>query len=166
AFMLKDTGAPFLLTQQKFSDSLPATNAQKIFLDEEWPVIARESDANPKVEVCADNLAYVIYTSGSTGEPKGVMIGHGSLANYIEAITDELAITHDDRILQFASFSFDISVEEIFSCLTRGATLVLRDDEMTASTALMLRACREQRLTVLNLPTAYWHQLSASLTAA
>src|SRR5205823_965204 len=102
----------------------------------------------------------------STGEPKGVMIGHGSLANYIEAITDELAITQDDRILQFASFSFDISVEEIFSCLTRGATLVLRDDEMMASTASMLRACREQRLTVLNLPTAYWHQLSASLTAA
>src|SRR5205085_4588048 len=66
AFMLKDAGAPFLLTQQKFSDSLPATNAQKIFLDGEWPVIALESDANPEVEVCADNLAYVIYTSGST----------------------------------------------------------------------------------------------------
>ncbi|HMF55053.1 MAG TPA: amino acid adenylation domain-containing protein [Pyrinomonadaceae bacterium] len=68
--------------------------------------------------------------------------------------------------MQFASFSFDISVEEVFSCLTRGATLVLREDEMTASTASLLRACREQRLTVLNLPTAYWHQLSASLTAA
>ncbi|MGA9996711.1 MAG: amino acid adenylation domain-containing protein, partial [Pyrinomonadaceae bacterium] len=166
AFMLEDTDAPFLLTQQKFSGSLPATTAQTIFLDQDWSIIARESDAKLEVEVNADNLAYVIYTSGSTGQPKGVMIGHGSLANYISAVTDEFAITQDDRILQFASFSFDISVEEIFSCLTRGATLVLRDDEMTASTTSLLRACREQRLTVLNLPTAYWHQLSASLTAA
>ncbi|HVF55637.1 MAG TPA: amino acid adenylation domain-containing protein, partial [Pyrinomonadaceae bacterium] len=166
AFMLRDSGAPLVLTQRKFSDELAATGgAGLIRLDADWATIARESDANTRVEIHADNLAYVIYTSGSTGVPKGVMIGHGSLTNYIEAVTGEYGATPDDRFLQFASLSFDISVEEIFSCLTHGATLVLRGDEMTASTVALLRECRERKITVLNLPTAYWHQLSANLTA-
>jgi amino acid adenylation domain-containing protein/non-ribosomal peptide synthase protein (TIGR01720 family) len=166
AYMLSDTNAPFLLTRQKLSCVLPATAAAEvILLDTDWPVIARESEANPSVEINAENLAYVIYTSGSTGRPKGVMIGQGSLAHYILAFTEELEIAPDDRLLQFASFSFDVSMEEIFSCLTRGATLVLRDEEMATSTAALLRACREHKLTVLDFTTAYWHQLSASLNA-
>jgi amino acid adenylation domain-containing protein/non-ribosomal peptide synthase protein (TIGR01720 family) len=167
AFMLEDTAAPFLLTQQKFLNVFQtAAAAEVVLLDAEWPSVARESGERAGVEVCAESLAYVIYTSGSTGQPKGVMIDHGSLAHYIESVADEYEITPDDRMLQFASLSFDISVEEIFSCLTRGATLVLRDEDATASTASLLRLCREHQLTVLNLPTAYWHQLSAVLTAA
>jgi len=166
AFMLKDTGARWLLTEQGLSSVLPPTASQVILLDADAPVIERESQARLEVEIHADNLAYVIYTSGSTGVPKGIPISHASLANYIEAVTAELALTADDRILQFASLSFDVSAEEIFSCLTSGATLVLRDNEMGTSIGALLRGCREQELTVLNLPTAYWHQLSASLTPA
>ncbi|HKG14774.1 MAG TPA: amino acid adenylation domain-containing protein, partial [Pyrinomonadaceae bacterium] len=164
AFMLEDTAAPFLLTQRKFSGAFQTSSAEAILLDEDWPSVALESDERPEVEVRAENLAYVIYTSGSTGRPKGVMIDHGSVAHFAESITDELVITPDDRVLQFASLNFDISVEEIFSCLTRGAALVLRDEEAATSTDSLLRLCREQRLTVLNFPTAYWHQLAADLT--
>ncbi|HEV2707212.1 MAG TPA: amino acid adenylation domain-containing protein [Pyrinomonadaceae bacterium] len=166
AFMLEDTAAPFLLTQQKFSATFRQTDAEVILLDADWPSVAEESDASPKVEVCAESLAYVIYTSGSTGRPKGVLISHDALAHYIGSVTDEYRIAPDDRMLQFASLSFDISVEEIFSCLTRGATLVLRDEEATASPVSLLRLCGEQQVTVLNLPTAYWHQLAAGLTSA
>jgi amino acid adenylation domain-containing protein/non-ribosomal peptide synthase protein (TIGR01720 family) len=166
AFMLEDTAAPFLLTQRKFSETFHTTAAEVILLDEGWPSVAREGEGRPRVEVGAENLAYVIYTSGSTGRPKGVMIDHGSLAHYVGSVTDEYAIEPEDRVLQFASLSFDTSAEEIFSCLTRGATLVLRDEEAAASTASLLRMCREQRLTVLDFPTAYWHQLAANLTPA
>jgi amino acid adenylation domain-containing protein/non-ribosomal peptide synthase protein (TIGR01720 family) len=166
AFMVEDAAASFLVTTQKASSSLPPHSAQKILLDEDWPAIARESDAVLEVEPDSNSLAYIIYTSGSTGVPKGTAITHGALAHYISAVTEEWGITDRDRVLQFASFSFDVSFEEIFSCLTRGATLVLRDDEMPSSTAALLRACRKQRLTVLNLPTAYWHQLAATLTPA
>ncbi|MGL4884172.1 MAG: condensation domain-containing protein, partial [Waterburya sp.] len=54
-----------------------------------------------------NNLAYVIYTSGSTGKPKGVAISHSSLVNFAQAAVQEYEITQSDRILQFASISFD-----------------------------------------------------------
>ncbi|HEV2861081.1 MAG TPA: amino acid adenylation domain-containing protein [Pyrinomonadaceae bacterium] len=165
-FMLEDTAAPFLLTQRKFTEAFQSSPAEIVLLEEDLPPVSPEGDERPRVEVGADSLAYVIYTSGSTGKPKGVMISHGALSHYIATVTDEYRITPADRMLQFASLSFDISVEEIFSSLTRGATLVLRDEETTASPVSLLRLCREQRVTILNLPTAYWHQLAAVLTPA
>ncbi len=68
-------------------------------------------------------------------------------------------------MLQFASISFDASAEEIYPCLMRGATLVLRNDAMMSSSALFLQTCHDGSLTVLNLPTAYWHELTARLAA-
>src|SRR5678816_487674 len=69
-------------------------------------------------------------------------------------------ITSADRLLQFASISFDISAEEIYASLTRGAMVVLRSDEMLASPSVFLRQCRELEITVLVLPTAYWQELT------
>jgi amino acid adenylation domain-containing protein/non-ribosomal peptide synthase protein (TIGR01720 family) len=165
AFMLEDTGSPLLLTQQHLLDQLPPSRAQVMCLEKEWHAVAQESELNLNVKVEADNLAYVIYTSGSTGQPKGVMISHGSLTNYTEVALASYAIRPSDRVLQFASFSFDASAEEVFPCLAAGATLVLRSDEMSASPSAFLRECVDRRLTVLNFPTAFWHQLVAGLSA-
>ena len=105
----------------------------------------------------------MIYTSGSTGNPKGVMIEHGSLAAFAETAVAEYAIGPADRVLQFGSLSFDLSAEEIYPALIRGATVVLRPDDMINSARDFLRACDESRLTVLDLPTAYWHELTDAL---
>src|SRR5262249_56403374 len=72
AFMLEDTQAPVLLTQQALRERLPAKPARLVCLDADWPQIDQEPDANLAALANADNLAYVIYTSGSTGKPKGV----------------------------------------------------------------------------------------------
>ncbi len=108
------------------------------------------------------NLAYLIYTSGSTGRPKAVMVEHASLVDYALAAADLAGITAGDRVLQFASFAFDTSAEEIFPCLLSGATLVLRDDTVLEPGAFVA-ACERWRLTVLDLPTAYWHELTRHL---
>ena len=84
--------------------------------------------------------------------------------NYTEAASVEYELGPGDRILQFASISWDTSVEEIYSCLTRGATLVLRTPSMLDSVLVFQQKCREWGLTVLNLPTAYWHELTAHLS--
>ena len=110
-------------------------------------------------------LAYVIYTSGSTGSPKGVEIEHRSLANYTQYAADRFGLRTDDRVLQFASLSFDVAAEEIFTTLSRGAALVLRSEEMIATVTSFLAKCREWNLTVLGLPTAYWHELAAAASA-
>ncbi|MCP4658992.1 MAG: amino acid adenylation domain-containing protein, partial [bacterium] len=118
---------------------------------------------NPAGAPTAGRLAYVIYTSGSTGRPKGVEITHGSLAEFTRAAADAWVLRPDDRVLQFASLSFDTAAEEIYPCLTRGATLVLRTDPMLDSMESFLDRCRRWELTVLDLPTAYWHELTATL---
>ena len=64
-----------------------------------------------------------------------------------------------DRVLQFASLSFDTAAEEIFPCLATGATLVLRTPSMVDSVSGFLDRCREWQVTVLDLPTAYWHEV-------
>ena len=102
-------------------------------LDRDWKKVAQESRAIPANTVSPDNLAYVIYTSGSTGRPKGVMISHRALAACIESVVSAYEIEPADRILQFASITFDASLEEIFGSLTRGATLVLRSESMIGS---------------------------------
>ena len=61
------------------------------------------------------------YTSGSTGAPKGVMIEHRSLCNQFTALQTRYHLCAQDRVLQFASFTFDMSVEEIFGALCAGA---------------------------------------------
>ena len=111
----------------------------------------------------AASLAYVIYTSGSTGNPKGVMVSHGALASFNASMRAEYSIGPADRVLQFASISFDTSAEEIYPCLTAGGTLVLRTDAMLGTSADFLDACRARGITLLDLPTAYWHGLVADL---
>ncbi|MBI4000399.1 MAG: amino acid adenylation domain-containing protein, partial [Nitrospira defluvii] len=158
-YMLRDSQVRVLVTQQDQLVRLPATNPHTICLDSEWDQIARCPDSAIEGTDDLDNLAYVIYTSGSTGHPKGVMVEHGSIANYVRAIKDLVGLTAHDRVLQFASLSFDTAAEEIFSCLATGATLVLRTSAMVDSVSGFLDRCREWQVTVLDLPTAYWHEV-------
>jgi amino acid adenylation domain-containing protein len=134
-----------------------------IDLDEIWPALEAEPASDPAIDpplgVDREGLAYVIYTSGSTGAPKGVMIRHGGLASYVLATRRELALTPSDRMLQFASLSFDASVEEIFCCLASGAALILRNDAMLAGAPAFLGTCASWGVTVCDLPTAFWQEL-------
>jgi amino acid adenylation domain-containing protein len=164
-YMLDNTQVPILLTQSRLISALPEHEAQTVLLDDDWDRIAAESPAEPELVVSSRDLAYIIYTSGSTGKPKGVMIEHASLLNYIDYVANLFALRPGDRPLQFASINFDASAEEIFSCLTRGATLVLRDDRMISSISFFLEMCRALNITILNLPTAFWHELVNSVAA-
>ena len=173
AYMLSDSQAQVLLTQQQLVNSLPNTPAKVINLDRDWKFIAAHSQNNPQTQVKPHNLAYVIYTSGSTGAPKGVMIEHRSLVNFTQSVRDNYGIINSDseaskerstdRVLQAASISFDAAVEEIYPCLICGATLVLQTAEMLDSLSTFVQKCWEWQLTVLMVGTAYWNQLTSEL---
>jgi len=165
AFMIQDAGLSVVLSHSQLSPRLAGFGLKQVCLDTDWKLIGRHSGENPTLTVTPDQLAYLIYTSGSTGKPKGVMIQHRALVNFTTAAGLEYALGPGDRILQFASINFDASAEEIYPCLTRGATLVLRPEAMIESSAVFWRCCRAWQLTVLDLPTAYWHELTLSLAA-
>jgi amino acid adenylation domain-containing protein/non-ribosomal peptide synthase protein (TIGR01720 family) len=124
-----------------------------------------DSKLNLSLEINLEDPAYIIYTSGSTGKPKGVIVPHRALANYVNAAIEKFALTPSDRVLQFASISFDAAAEEIYPTLLSGATLVLRSPEMISTAATFLETSHSLRLTVLDLPTAYWHQLTQQAIA-
>ena len=162
-FMVEDAGVRVLLTRQ--AGETPWFGGTSVDLAADWPLISRQPASNPGLEIGPEQLAYVIYTSGSVGLPKGVLVEHRSLVNYTEAAREAYAIGEGDRVLQFASISFDASAEEIYTALTGGATLVLRSEQMIETVETFLRTCAEWRIGVLSLPTAFWHELVARLAA-
>ena len=164
-FMLKDTQMLMLITHSDIAATLPDHNRPVLCLDRDWPRIAQQPDTNLFSRTSPEHLAYVIYTSGSTGLPKGVMIPHGALVNYVQTARQDFAIGSADRVLQFASISFDASAEEIYPCLTSGGTLVLRAERMLDSWNAFLEKCQEEQLTILDLPTAFWHELVTGMDA-
>ncbi|MFF3559248.1 amino acid adenylation domain-containing protein [Streptomyces sp. NPDC002574] len=119
--------------------------------------------AAPAASATPEDPAYVIFTSGSTGRPKAVVVPRRALAHFCGAAVKAYGFTPADRVLQFASLSFDASVEEIFPPLTAGATLVVRDEDMISRPDLFLDRCAALAVTVLDLPTAYWHELVGAI---
>ena len=83
------------------------------------------TDADRVRPLTAANTAYLIYTSGSTGLPKGVPVPHRPVAEYFVWFVDEYQIDADERLLQVASPSFDVSIAEVFGMLACGARLVI-----------------------------------------
>jgi amino acid adenylation domain-containing protein len=159
AYMLRDAGASFVITSAELAETVAVPGVRSLPLPE-----GDGSVEPPRTDGAGqDNLAYVIYTSGSSGRPKGVQVEHRSLVAFARSSVVEYDLSRSDRVLQFASASFDASAEEIYPTLTAGATLVLRTDACLASPEIFLASCREWGITVLDLPTAYWHELTSAL---
>ncbi|BCE01315.1 thioester reductase domain-containing protein [Marinicellulosiphila megalodicopiae] len=110
-------------------------------------------------EKLSDYTAYLIFTSGSTGQPKGVVINQQALTDFVLASKNEYKSVYNDTWLQFAPLHFDACIEEIFVSLCSGAKLVVRNDDMIQSPSTFIKQCELFSLTVLDLPTAYWHEL-------
>jgi amino acid adenylation domain-containing protein len=159
AFMIEDAQIPVLLVQERLMDGLPRHAAKVVSLDSDWKIIATESVENPVDSAIFESLAYVIYTSGSSGQPKGVLVSHGSIVNHCRDIARYYELVASDRILQFASLSFDLSLEQILPTLLVGATLVLQAPKVWPI-AEFNHVLAKSGLTVLNLPTAYWQELT------
>jgi amino acid adenylation domain-containing protein len=168
AFLLADAGAVALLTAERLAGRRLDFSGPVVFLEQERKGVRTSTDAGgisgAGAGARADHLAYVLYTSGSTGRPKGVLIDQGSLASFTRSAIEAFALRPGDRMLQFASLAFDTSAEEIYSTLLAGATLVLRTEAMHSSPALFFDTCRDWGITVLDLPTAYWHVLAAEIS--
>ena len=161
-YLLADAGVSVLLTQATLAGRFAGFAGEVVLVGAEAALAAPAPE--PWAPAASErNLAYVIYTSGSAGTPKGVGVEHASLANYAYAAREFFAITAADRVLQFASLSFDTSAEEIYPTLLSGATLVLRTEEMLGSAARFFEQCAGWGVTVLDLPTAYWHELVGAL---
>ncbi|MGJ6960829.1 amino acid adenylation domain-containing protein [Streptosporangium sp. G11] len=144
AFMLDDSAASLVLTTASLDGRLPPGTPR---------AHADDRPLAPASAPVPGPAAYVIYTSGSTGTPKGVVVSHRNLAARVAWMREAYELGPGDRVVQFASLSFDTHAEEIYPALAAGARLeLLPEGGVTLPDHL-------DQVTVLDLPTAYWHAL-------
>jgi amino acid adenylation domain-containing protein/non-ribosomal peptide synthase protein (TIGR01720 family) len=135
-FMLADCDARLVLAQKHIAQQLNTAPAEMVVINEEADPFGTESASNPEREIDKDNLAYVIYTSGSTGQPKGVMITHEGLRNYLTWCTRFYRTADGWGAPLHSSLAFDLTVTSLFSPLIAGRQVTFLSDEDTTAEAL------------------------------
>ncbi|HUF82052.1 MAG TPA: amino acid adenylation domain-containing protein [Burkholderiales bacterium] len=133
SFMLEDADVRMLLTDGRSRRLFPSVASQTLCLDLHGPLIAHESASNPALAVSPSDLAYVMYTSGSTGQPKGAMILHSGLVNYLCWAIDAYAVKAGDSVPVHSSISFDLTVTSLYPALLAGGQVELLPEEAGAS---------------------------------
>ncbi len=128
AFMMEDAGIEVLITEERMIRQLPAYEGGLICLERDWEEIGRESEENPRNRVRAENLVYIIYTSGSTGVPKGVMISHQALVNYLSWCLKYFDKRSKHGSSLHAPIAFDGTKTSLFYPLLSGQSLVIVEE--------------------------------------
>ncbi|MFZ0887838.1 MAG: amino acid adenylation domain-containing protein [Candidatus Binataceae bacterium] len=154
AFMLRDSRAALVLTQDKLRQRLPG-DSHILRLDTDWQRIAEEENRDPDLNVNAGSLAYVMYTSGSTGEPKGVEVPHRGVVRLVCG-TDYARFTANEVFLQLAPLAFDASTFEIWGALLHGARLALLPPHQPTLEEIG-QAIRKHRITTMWLTAGLFH---------
>ncbi|MDH0896152.1 MULTISPECIES: non-ribosomal peptide synthetase, partial [unclassified Pseudomonas] len=160
AYMMADSGIQLLLTQSHLQDRLPIPrDVQSLSIETGSGWLAEYSADNLDNVAQPESLAYVIYTSGSTGRPKGVAISHQVLSVFCADACEYSRLSDADKVLQFATVSFDGFVEQLYPALCAGAQVVLRDNQLWDSSTLYANI-RKHGITLADLPAAYWRLMA------
>ncbi|HWK05360.1 MAG TPA: amino acid adenylation domain-containing protein, partial [Puia sp.] len=159
-YMLEDTSAALLVSSSRQGELLKQLQGEagairQVLIDEWWEEMGQEAAVRPAGGSGAEDACYVIYTSGSTGRPKGVVVEHGGVSNMVFGHRELLGVGKGEKVLQFASMSFDGSCQEIFNTLCNGGSLVLIDQERMLSPLGLSEVLRGEGVAVATLPPSY-----------
>jgi len=158
-YIIKDSKIFLLLTSQKigvFGNELSLTETQNV----NTIIGQSSSNVNPNLVMDRSNLAYVIYTSGTTGNPKGTMIEHKGVINLNQYWSKGVNISSKDKIVLFASISFDASIWEVFMSLLNGASLTITKDEERKDVSRFEKLLMKQKITIATLTPGYIQTIS------
>ena len=163
AFMVEDSDTEIVITQEALKDTLSGCREQIILDDEDLlKTLSAFSQTNPVSEELGQrsgHLAYVIYTSGSTGQPKGVMIEHAALHNFLQAIQATPGIAETDKLLAITPISFDIAGLELFLPLLSGAQLHIAGSTQTKDSHALQGLIQKNDITLMQGTPATWQLL-------
>ncbi|HEY0604298.1 MAG TPA: amino acid adenylation domain-containing protein, partial [Herpetosiphonaceae bacterium] len=165
AFMVRDSGAPVMITQTAIRATLPAWDGAVLCLDSDSTRLASYPEQRPACAATGRSLAYVVYTSGSTDTPKGVMVEQRSLVNAFCAWRDGYDLRPGMRHLQMASFSFDVFAGDLVRALCSGGTLVICPRELLLEPPRLYELIRREAVTCGEFVPAVIRELMAYLRA-
>ncbi|PGV75242.1 non-ribosomal peptide synthetase [Bacillus cereus] len=158
-YILKDSNVNILLTQNSLLENVQYKGSV-LNLNEEENYSLNVS--NLEFLGHPSDLAYVIYTSGTTGKPKGVMVEHHGLCNLKEYFKEKIKMSEEDRVLQFASLSFDAACWEILMSLLIGSSLYIPKKQTILDYQLFIKYMNENKITMALLPPTYLSQIKPS----
>lgn len=156
-FMLENSGTNILLTQSHLEEGV-IFDGEKINLDEIEVYVG--NDINLELINSPQDLVYLMYTSGSTGEPKGVMVEHQSVVNYIHAYNETIKLTNQDNVLQQSTFTFDMFVEEVFPILSLGGSIVVITKDTLLDIPNLIDVINKHNVTTLSTTPQILNQLN------
>ena len=158
-FMLQDSEAGVLLTEERLLAGMPAGSVRVVCVDRDAEAIAQQSGDDLKTGPVPSDLAYMIYTSGSTGQPKGVQIEHRALSNFLQSMVREPGLGQHDVLVAVTTLSFDIAGLELYLPLISGARLVLAGREVTTNGIVLAELLESSEATVVQATPATWRLL-------
>ncbi|MDC0764959.1 amino acid adenylation domain-containing protein [Brevibacillus sp. AG] len=147
-YIMEDAALQVVIADEASATKVP-DGIKVVKLSDYFEILSNESTEPPAMEVNGHNLAYVIYTSGSTGNPKGVMIEHYSVMNFLQTLESRSPLLQTDRLLQKTSVSFDASVWELFWWMLKGASLYILPNSDEKDPALLVKAVEMHKITHL-----------------
>ena len=165
AYMLKDSEPVALLTQSALQshEALRGTELPIVLLDlQQQSTLAQQPQHNPDpaaLGLTSHHLAYVIYTSGSTGQPKGVMVEHGNVVNFLISMLRSPGLTEADSLLALTTLSFDIAGLELYLPIISGARVVILNREAGADPEILKETMERFDITVMQATPATWKLL-------
>ena len=162
AYILEDSGAAAILTQESLADALGPLSTRMICIDAAHQGIEASSSEFVSSHATASNLAYVIYTSGSTGKPKGVQIEHRAAVNFLTSMGQQPGLSSNDVLLAVTTVSFDIAVLELYLPLMEGATVVLASRDLAMDGKSLQEAIKKYDVSIMQATPATWRLMIKS----
>jgi len=161
-YIIKDSHAGWLLMSQyltgdikKLAPQLPVEAI--VFIDDEQGYPGNIT--NPEKDSHPGDAVYVIYTSGSTGNPKGVVLEHRNLANYVDWFSNKVNITAKDKTILTSSFAFDLGYTSLYSSLLNGSELHLLPREIYLLPEGLLEYIKREEITYLKMTPSHFSNL-------